>query len=284
VSTLKELLSYAAGHLKEAGIDNPLLDARLLLQHTLNLSTEEFITHTKPINKALQQKFKTLITRRQKHEPIAYILSTKQFYGLEFYITLNTLIPRNDSEILIDAVIENYKKNQPLKILDLGTGSGCLILTLLKHFTQAQAVAVDISKKALQIAIKNAHIHNLQDKIAFIHSNWFSDIDKEQIFDLIISNPPYIGENEKNHVNQETFFEPALALFAGNNGLACYEKIAKIAQRHLTAQGNIYLEIGFRQRKQVENIFIKNGFQCQNIYKDFSGHERCIQLNLINSL
>lgn len=278
VSTSKELLSHAAALLKKAGIENPLLEARMLLQHTLGgISIEEFITYQKPINRTAQKKFEKLIVKRQKHLPIAYIINTSQFYNLEFYITPQILIPKSDSETLIEAVTSNYQKNQALKILDLGTGSGCLILTLLKHFTNAKGIAVDISKKALKVASKNAHMHQLQNRVEFVHSNWFSNIDEKQIFDTIISNPPYVGKNETSYLSQETFFEPPLALFAKNNGLACYEKIAKMTQKHLIANGRIYLEIGFKQRASVESIFANNGFSCKNVYKDLNNHDRCLE-------
>jgi release factor glutamine methyltransferase len=273
---LKESLSNGASLLKKAGISNPLFEARILLQHALGISVEEFITYQKPIEKNIQKAFEKLIAKRKQHQPIGYIINTSRFYNLQFYTTPQVLLPRSDSEVLIEAIINHYPKNQTLKILDLGTGSGCLILTLLKHFTQALGIAVDISKKALKVAGKNAILHQLQDRVELIHSDWFKNVDSGQVFDLIASNPPYIGKDETQYLSPETFFEPPLALFAKKNGLACYEKIAKTAARHLSQNGSIYLEIGFRQKEAVENIFVANKFCLIEAYKDLNNYHRCL--------
>jgi len=188
--TLGQLLQYGTKFLSH--LPSPPLDARLLLQHVCCKSFEDLIaSRDQSISKELKENFFSLLQRRKNLEPIAYIIGHKSFYDLEFEVSKDVLIPRNDSETLIDHVLKDYTQEN-LKILDLGTGSGCLIITLLKHLPNAQGTGVDISEKALNIAELNANKIGIRDKLTLLQSNWFYNI-TSQTFDIIISNPPYIG-------------------------------------------------------------------------------------------
>lgn len=270
--TLGQLLSYGIKFLSH--LPSPELDARLLLQNVCDKSFEELITsQDQELDKKLAKVFFSLLERRKNLEPVAYIIGRKYFYDLEFEVSKDVLIPRSDSEILIDYVLKDYSQGN-LKILDLGTGSGCLIITLLKHLTNAKGFGVDISSDALDIAKRNADKIGVTNKLTLSQSNWFDSI-KPQTFDIIISNPPYIGPEED--LSSEIKYEPQTALFAGLDGLDAYKQIAAKAKDYLSPQGAIYLEIGYKQKESVQKIFEEHNFKLNGTRKDLQGHTRCLK-------
>ncbi len=211
------------------------------------------------------------IQKLRNKTPLAYITGKQAFWGREFLVNCHTLIPRPDSECMIDAVIDFVNKNfvTAPKILDLGTGSGCLAITLAKELPNSQVVAVDFSLDALELANKNAK--NLSaDNCVFIHSDWFDKI--SDLFDIIISNPPYIAPNDK-HLD-DLVAEPITALVAKNDGLADIYHIIKHAKNYLHNQGILLIEHGFNQTKQVQDIFCQFEFGDIDTIKDYGGNDR----------
>lgn len=263
------------------------LESRILLQHAIGKSTEYLIANnTQYLIDKEQIKFISYLQRRANNEPIAYITGYKEFYSLDFIINNKVLIPRADTEILVEAILAYIKENnnkKQIRLLDLGTGSGCISITLAHYVTNLQIVATDISLEALNIAKLNTIKHMVSDKIDFIQSDWFQNI-KIQKFDIIVSNPPYINRKDVSYVIKETMnYEPHLALFADNNGIKSYIEIAKNSPLYLKDDGAVFVEIGFNQFDEVSNIFTHHGYILQEKYLDLSGKIRalCFGFNLL---
>lgn len=271
-----ELYKNSAKELEQQGILTSKLDVKILLSYLLNIDSKELIMY---FNQHIEQKFintfNQLLKRRLNREPIANIVNKKSFWSYDFFVNENVLTPRNDSEILIEAVLSNYNNMQKgLKILDLGTGSGCLILSLLKMYKNASGLAVDISEKALKVAKQNAE--NLKiNNIKFLKNNWNDNI--EDKFDIIISNPPYIPTKEIKELEPEVNkFNPILALDGGEDGLNCYRYLAKSLDKNLKENTKIFLEIGKNQEKDIEKIFNENGYKLLKMYKDLAEINRIL--------
>lgn len=271
-----ELYKNSAKELEQQGILTSKLDVKILLSYLLNIDSKELIMY---FNQHIEQKFinsfNHLLKRRLNREPIANIVNKKSFWSYDFFVNENVLTPRNDSEILIEAVLSNYNNMQEeLKILDLGTGSGCLILSLLKMYKNASGLAVDISEKALKVARQNAE--NLKiNNIKFLKNNWNDNI--EDKFDIIISNPPYIPTKEIKELEPEVNkFNPLLALDGGEDGLNCYRYLAKSLEKNLKENTKIFLEIGKNQEKDIEKIFNENGYELLKMYKDLAEINRIL--------
>lgn len=271
-----ELYKNSSKELEQNGILTSKLDVKILLSYLLNIDSKELIMY---FNQHIEQKFinsfNQLLKRRLNREPIANIVNKKSFWSYDFFVNENVLTPRNDSEILIEAVLSNYNNMQEgLKILDLGTGSGCLILSLLKMYKNASGLAVDISEKALKVARQNAE--NLKiNNIKFLKNNWNDNI--EDKFDIIISNPPYIPTKEIKELEPEVNkFNPLLALDGGEDGLNCYRYLAKSLEKNLKENTKIFLEIGKNQEKDIEKIFNENGYELLKMYKDLAEINRIL--------
>lgn len=276
---IKEALSLA--NIELESFSSKQLDARILLGYALNITQETLlINYNKPITKNEESRFFQYIKRRKSFEPIAYIIENKEFYGINFFVDKNVLIPRPDTEILVDEIILEYKKNfsdKEITILDLGTGSGAIAVSLAILIPLSKITATDISESALKIAIKNAMLNNVVNQIEFIKSNWYSNL-KDAKFEYIVSNPPYIDSADKPYMSQETLlYEPENACFADNNGLINYDKIISEATYFLKKGGKILLEIGFNQSKSVVSVLEKHQFTEIVIIKDLSSHDRVIR-------
>jgi len=269
---IKQLLQV--GSLLLNKIEGGNLDARLLLEHTLGFSQKElFLNLHKPADNQTIAKYLLLIRKRKAKMPVAKIIGNKEFYGLTFKTSTATLDPRPDSETLIEAIYKNYNSAEKLKVLELGVGTGCLIITLLTLFSNMAGVGVDAHKQALNIAKENAINHKVSDRLQLMESNWFSKVVGK--FDIIISNPPYIPNNEV--LAKELSYEPSLALFAGNEGLDAYNLIIPQMAKFLNKNGRVFLEIGFGQKQRVEEIITQNGFLLKKVHKDLSGIDRCLE-------
>lgn len=220
-------------------------------------------------------KFKVLIAayRLKKNVPVAKIIHEKWFYGLPFYTNKWTLDPRPDSETLVEAVLKNHKSEKNLDILDLGTGTGCLVSAIVKNLPNATGIGIDKSWFAVRVARKNVKNLELKDKIKILHKKFNSDLKRK--FDVIISNPPYIAQGDKR-VDAGANHDPKMALYAKNNGLAAYKQIAKSAQKLLKENGKIYLEIGDGQGVEVRKIFEDSGWKFINCFYDLSEIERVL--------
>ena len=275
---LKELYTNSIKLLKDKGILTANLDVKVLLAFLLNIDTKEIINYfDNEISNEFLNNFQKLLSRRLNREPIANIIGKKAFWDYDFIVNENVLTPRPDSETLIEAVLENYKnKDQKLNILDLGTGSGCLILTLLSIYLNSQGLAIDISDKALEIAKQNAKLLNI-NRIKFLKNNWNDNINEK--FDIIISNPPYIPKKEIEDLEPEVNkYNPLLALDGGNDGLDCYKYLAENLQKNCKKDTKIFLEIGKNQEKDIIKIFQNNGFELLKMYKDINGVVRVLEL------
>lgn len=278
---ISKVLQKAKEELRSAKIESDVLDSMILLCHSLNFSREQVVFN--PDLELTQNQieiFFQLIARRKNREPISHIINKREFYGLDFFVDKNVLDPRADSESLIELVLENVDKNKNLEILEIGSGSGCLIITLLKNLINAKGMAVDISKEAIAIAKKNSQTHQVDSRLEFIYSDIFEKISNKK-FDIIISNPPYIKTKAIENLQDEVrLFEPRLALDGGIDGLNFYKRIAKESSNFLKKDGIIFLEVGDDQKKEVTEIFDAQNFKLQKVKKDLAGFERALMFIL----
>ena len=210
--------------------------------------------------------------------PVAKIIHSKWFYGLEFYTNKYTLDPRPDTETLVESVIKDCIKNKPRRILDMGTGTGCIICALCKNIQNSIGVAIDKSHRALRVAKKNVKKLDLKNQIKLQHGD-FANFKSDEKFDIIVSNPPYIKYGDPR-VNDGAKFDPKIALYAKNDGFAAYEQIAKNAKNLLNQDGKIYLEIGVGQSNPIIKIFEFNGWHFERVEKDLSGINRVLIFTL----
>lgn len=263
--------------LTEAKLPSAIIDAKALLKFCLSYNDEEVLKNFDlELTKDQESNYFALLSRRLRHEPIAYITGSREFYGHRFLVTPDVLIPRNDSETLIDALIKLYPlKEQKFKLLDLGTGSGCLIISALKEFKQAMGVALDISEASLKVAKENSVVHQVDDRLQFIESDLFAQL-PEQKFDVILCNPPYIAPDEINLMNAETAFEPVRALFADEGGLFFYRQIATLLPNYLAKRGRAIFEIGSNQQNKVAEIFQAAKLIIEEVARDLESRPRCI--------
>lgn len=271
--TIKELLLLTGQRLKST------LEARIILQHQLKMTYEELLLNSdKKISEDDAKAIKNYVERRLQKEPIAHIIGFKEFYGLEFKVTSDTLIPRPDSETLINAVLSSYDKDFEGKITDFGTGSGCLIITLLKHLPNAKGIALDTSEKALKVAEENAQKHDVLDRVELLNVSW-NNLSLDMKYDIIISNPPYIETDVIETLQKDVQkFEPVSALDGGVDGLDCYKEIFDISKRILSPSGKLFVEIGYNQEEKLKDLAQKKGLVVAKTYQDLSNIVRCVKL------
>lgn len=265
----------------EAGIDEADIDSRLLIAEALELSDLDLaLNPDREISAQELEKLLLLVERRASRQPLSQIFEEKEFWSLRFKVTADTLTPRPDSETLIEAVQKHYKdKNEGLNILDLGTGTGCLLLSLLSEYPSSIGTGIDISQEALNIAKENAVNLTLADRATFFLGNWTEPLGKGQLFDIIISNPPYIGLIEKEDLAPEVKdHEPGIALFSGEYGLDDYQIIARQIGDYLKTDGCVVLEIGHKQAEAVKKIFTSAGFNKITLFKDLGARDRCLMI------
>ena len=277
---LKSLIYDGKKILSESGVKNAMYEARLIIQKTLKKTELEFITFQKK-KISLKQSNSILhnFIERTKGKPVSKIFGLKEFFSNEFIVSKNVLDPRPETELLVELTIKNlFKiKDEKISLLELGVGSGCLIISILLSLkkNKVSALAVDISNKALDIAGKNIKKFNLEKKLELKKSDWFSNINEK--FDIIISNPPYIKTYDIKNLDKEVkFYDPLIALDGGFSGLKCFKKIATEAKLHLKQNGIILLEIGFGQINSVKKIFEEMGFKIFLKEKDLQGIIRVV--------
>lgn len=273
--TIQQAISQGREHLSTVA-DNPQNEALLLLEHISEQRKEYLIAHSDELlNDTIEQQYLNALQRRQSGEPLAYITQTKEFWSLELNIEPGILIPRPDTELLIETTLAITKQKQSLNILDLGTGSGCIALALAKELPQSNIVACDNSQTCINVAEKNADKLKLNN-VSFILSDWFNEISKTN-FDIIVSNPPYISPQDPNIEHEVKTFEPASALFADNNGYADLYTIIQQAKIYLNPGGTLIVEHGFQQAKEIRSHLKKHHFQKIKSHKDLQQHERVTQ-------
>ena len=281
---IENILAEAVEILKKNSIASSILDARILMSFSTSLSKEDIVFKASQINLSQNQKEKylILINKRAKKIPLSHLTNNREFFANNFYVDENVLDPRPDSETLIEMMISKFESSSFLNICEIGCGSGCLIISLLKHFNNWYGHGIDISKKALEIAQKNANNNNVFERINFVESNLFEKLQDNQIFDVIISNPPYIPSDEIENLQDEVrLYEPKIALDGGLDGLDFYRKIAIESQKFLKKNGNIFLEIGYNQHQFVKDIFENVNFKFINFKKDLSGIIRVLEFEKI---
>lgn len=271
MSTYKELLQTAREFLAMKGIADADIDAWYLLAHVFGMNRADFLMHgDEKVPEDKTKLYKELLERRAFHVPLQYIIGTQEFMGLELEVNENVLIPRQDTELLVEEVLKVCKGKS---VIDVCTGSGCIIIALMKLGNIKNAVGTDISEEALQIAGRNAKRHNVDVK--FIQSDLFNNV--EGSYDIVISNPPYIRSDEIRSLMPEVKdYEPKGALDGGLSGLIFYERIIHDADRFLNPEGYIFFEIGYDQGEEVSNMLYEAGFVDIIVKKDLSKLDRVV--------
>ena len=274
--TIQDAFLMGIKTLKILDIQNHQLDAKILLKYLLNLDNETFeLKKNDEISKINLDAYLVLINRRSKDEPIAHIVKKKSFWNDDFKVSKDTLIPRPETELIIESVIKYFpNKDSNLKIADLGTGSGCIIISLLQEYINACGVGIDISKPAIDVANINKRLLKNPVRLDLVKG----DFDNFNLngFDIIVSNPPYISKTDQNLQKNVHDYEPHLALFSENNGMIFYEKILKNISSTIKNKFYLFLEIGKGQEKDVLNLLKKNNFTLISIENDLAEIPRCI--------
>ncbi len=280
---MRETFIETASVLRRAGIDTPEIDARLLLCHAAGLSHEAYVANgSDRLDPAMLVRLDAALERRLKREPVARITGVREFYGRGFLLDPHGLDPRPDTETLIEAalaVVEAHgRRGRPLNLLDLGTGTGCILVTLLAELPSARGVGTDLSPGALALAAANAERHGVGPRASFVAADWLDGIDGS--FDLVLSNPPYLASGEIAGLAQEVaVYDPMRALDGGPDGLDAYRCIAARAAEILAADGRLLVEIGAGQESQVDAIFRAAGLtldQAEGPRRDLAGRPRVV--------
>lgn len=280
-TSYRKLFAKAFDLLKSSDIENVEYDIKAILTDTFGVDLNKFIldmdNEFEP-DKDLEAKYLSRIEKRKKHIPLQYIINKQNFYGLDFYVDESVLIPRYDTENIVDRIVKDCKENKCLSVLDLCTGSGCIAVSLKKSGFE-RVYAADVSDKALAVAKHNAKLNNAD--IIFLQSDLYENFPKKIRFDIIVSNPPYISTDEIARLEKQVKdFEPKLALDGGRDGLDFYKKIINLSKNFLDNKGRLYLEIGYDQSKDVVDLAKKEGYDNIVIIKDLSGRDRGISMKV----
>jgi len=272
---ISDLLNSGSKILKSKKIQTHQIDSEIILSNIMKLQKEKIIIDSdKEVSERIINHFNKLITRRSTSEPLAYILKKKEFWSKNFFVNRNTLIPRPETELLCETIIKVLKNKRSL-ILDIGTGTGCILLSILSEVKKAKGVGVDISKKAIQVAKKNSYNLRLNKRAKFFTRS-INDVYSYK-FDLIVSNPPYIKTSDiKNLSDDVRKFEPKIALDGGKDGLDVIKKVIYKSKTILKKLGLLALEIGYGQHYKVSQILKKQGFREELLVKDNRNNIRCI--------
>ena len=273
---IENILNEGINILQKNKIANPQLDSEILLSDSIKRDKKHIILNPKEIlNSEQLGKFKSLIERRKKGEPIAYLINKKEFWKDEFFVNKNVLIPRPDSELIIEQVLKIYSKDVQLQVLDIGTGSGCILLSILKERPNFYGTGIDISKKIINVSKFNAKQLNLTNRVKFFHSS--VDNFNNGKYDIIVSNPPYIEQLSLKYLEKDVVnFEPKLALSGGFDGFSKIRKVINKASILIKKNGKFILEIGFNQKNKVIKLLKEEGFYVNKAIKDYGNNDRCI--------
>ena len=274
-----KLISQGSEHLRNNGVRSHQLDSELLLSSLLKSQRESLLVDlNKEVSKEIIENYRNLIIRRSNKEPIAYILKKKEFWSKDFIVNRDTLIPRPETELLSQSVIDIFK-NKKIFMLDIGTGTGCILLSVLGELNCSRGLGIDISKKAIDVARTNSKMQNLSNRAKFFVRK-FTQLYGYK-FDLIVSNPPYIRNSEiKNLSDDIKKFEPKIALDGGNDGLDVIKKVIYKSKTILKKLGTLALEIGNGQHFKVSQILKDQGFRSRILVKDYQNNVRCILASL----
>ena len=269
-------INEASFQLKNNKIKSPILDCEILMAKTINKDRKFIILNpNKKLKISDYHYFKKLVYERLKGKPIAYLTKKKYFWKYEFNMNENVLIPRPDTEIIIEQVLNTYKNKTKINFLDIGVGSGCIILSILKEKKNYIGTGIDISKECIKLSDKNAHKLGVKNRLKLFKS----DIDNFNFgkYDLILSNPPYIKKLDLRYLQKDVIsFEPKLALNGGLEGISEIRKVISKSSELIKKKGKLILEIAFNQKYEVKKILEKKGFFVDSIIKDFAKNDRCI--------
>jgi len=273
---IENTLNKGISILKANGIPNPYLDSEILLSKSINKDKKHIILNAKENLSSKQlNNFNDFIERRKKGEPIAYLINKKEFWKDEFFVNKDVLIPRPDTELMVEQVLKIYSKESQIQVLDIGTGSGCILLSILKERSNFYGTGIDISRKSIKVSKFNANKLHLTKRTKFIHSS----VDNFKIgkYDLVVSNPPYIELLNLRYLEKDIVnFEPTLALNGGADGILKIRNVINKASNLIKKNGKFILEIGFNQKNRVKEILRKEGFYINKSIKDYGNNDRCI--------
>jgi len=273
---VNDLVNSGVKILKENNIKNPILDAEIILSSIIKKERDYIILNeTYQINQLLIKKFYNFINRRKIGEPISYIVKSKYFWNNCFYVNKDVLIPRPDTEHIVEEVLKLVRVDSRKSVLDIGTGSGCILLSILKERKLLTGYGIDISKKSINVCKINAKRLEIKNRAKF----YVSDIDKFFLgkYDIVVSNPPYIDTSKIKYLEKDVYkFEPRLALDGGVDGFSEITKVVGKTKDLIKKNGLFILEIGFKQKEKVIKILNKKGFYIKKIIKDYAGIDRCI--------
>lgn len=279
VWTIETILNWTRQYFGEKGVENPRLDAEVLLSHILGKDRLYLYVHfDQPLEEKELAAFRVAVKKRAARLPVAYIIGNKEFMGLDFQVTPAVLIPRPDTEILVETALKCLKVVDSPRILDIGTGSGAICVSILVKLQSAKGITVDISPEALLVAKANAERHQVDERLTFCQGDLFGPV-QGQVFDAILSNPPYIPEADIAGLTPEVRQEPSQALVGGKDGLDFYRRIIHEGRNYLATGGFIAMEVGIGQARQVAAMAEGTGFfKVSEIVKDYGGIERVVIL------
>ncbi len=272
--TIREVLNWTRGYFEDAGIVQPRLEAEILLAHALDVERLHlYLSPDKPLTVDERAKFKTFIQQRRAGTPLQHLIGEVTFFGLRFKVRRDALIPRGETEELLDRTLRLVGREQTARCLDLGTGSGVIAICLARYLPRASVVAVDVSAQALELARENATLNGVADRVAFVESDWFQNVSGS--FDVIVSNPPYVETGALNGLATEVRdHEPRVALDGGRDGIEQIRALVAGVGTHLERGGRLLLEIGHGQGDRVERLLTDAGLAGAAIERDLSGLER----------
>lgn len=284
--TLKRILDWSSDYLSQKGMEHARLESEILLCHVLKLRRLDlYLQFERPLSRDELADYKAVIKRRVNFEPSAYIVGQREFWSRQFFVSPDVLIPRPDTEVLIELILQKFKKHpitqKSIKGFELGIGSGAISVTLLSEFPEVKMAALEISSAAIQIAERNAKYHGVDTRLSIQSGDFFSDDMLSQIpdasLDFVVSNPPYISEDEYQQLSPTVKdFEPKLALVSGSTGLEFYLRLAQFSKRTLVPSGFLAVEIGENLGQSVKSIFEDAGLQNVTLHRDYAHHDRVV--------
>lgn len=277
--TVLEALNLSTDYLSKKNIESARLNAELMLAHILKCKRLElYLMFDRPLDDNELHQYRTFLSRRAQREPLQYILGEVEFFNIRLKVNRSVLIPRPETEVLVEKIIDEFKEKTDIRFLDIGVGSGNISIALLKNITQAKAIAIDISEEALALAKKNSEMNEVQDRIELIKFDILNEnIETLGKFDLIVSNPPYVSAMDFETLEPELkVYEPTIALTDMYNGFTFYKKIIQISSSLLNSKGKIYFEIGKDQSDEIKNMMVEKGFDNIIVIKDYQDIDRII--------
>lgn len=275
--TILEVINLSTKYLREKGIDSPRMNAELLLAHTLKMPRLQlYLSYELPLKEEELKIMRNYLKKRGEFEPLQYIIGETDFFGLKLKTDKRALVPRPETELLVEEIIRQYKDFEKVKFLEIGTGSGNIVISIVKNILNSFAVTIDKSSDAINLAKENAALNEVLNKIEFINCD-LNQFEIKEEFDFVVSNPPYVSLNDYNSLQKEIVkYEPFEAVCDGNDGFSFYRMIIEKAKKNIKHGGKIFFEIGFNQSEVVKSILETNDFKEISIIKDYQKIDRII--------